>query len=99
MKLSNESYRMSALISKGAMRFCCVSILMTACVSVFGQRSLSLEEVTFRKDTFNIVAQGAKGDGLALNTAAINKTIEMCSAKGGGTVMISPGLFLTGPIL
>ena len=34
----------------------------------------------FKKDTFNIVKYGAKGDGVTLNTFAINSAIAACSA-------------------
>jgi DNA sulfur modification protein DndE len=53
----------------------------------------------FKKDTFNILNYGAVADGLTLNSVAINKTIEACAAKGGGTVLIPTGSFVTGPII
>ena len=53
----------------------------------------------FKRDTFNIMNYGAVADGLTLNSAAINKTIEECAAKGGGTVLIPRGSFVTGPII
>jgi DNA sulfur modification protein DndE len=53
----------------------------------------------FKKDTFNIVNYGAVADGLTLNSAAINKTIEECAKNGGGTVLVPGGSFVTGPII
>lgn len=53
----------------------------------------------FKKDTFNIVNYGAKSDGITLNTQAINKAINACSAKGGGVVLIPQGFWLTGPVV
>jgi polygalacturonase len=47
---------------------------------------------------FNITDYGAVGDGRTLNTAAIQKTIDACSADGGGTVRVPAGKFLFGPI-
>jgi DNA sulfur modification protein DndE len=41
---------------------------------------------------------GAVADGLTLNTAAINKAIEDCAARGG-TVLIPKGAFMTGPVI
>lgn len=41
---------------------------------------------------------GAVGNGHILNTNAINKAISSCADAGGGTVIIPPGLWLTGPI-
>ncbi len=40
---------------------------------------------------------GAKGDGAALNTVAIQTTID-AAAKTGGTVVFAPGVYLTGSI-
>jgi polygalacturonase len=48
--------------------------------------------------TYSILDYGARGDGKTLNTKAINKAIEKCNAKGGGTVLIPPGIFVTGTI-
>ena len=43
---------------------------------------------------------GAKGDGVTKDTKAIQAAIDDCNkAKGGGTVTLSGGTFLTGPIL
>lgn len=53
----------------------------------------------FKKDTFNIVNYGAVADGLTLNSAAINKTIEECAKGGGGVVLVPRGSFVTGPII
>ena len=49
--------------------------------------------------TYNIVDFGAKGDGITDNTQFINRIIEACSLRGGGTVIIPEGTFLTGSIL
>ncbi len=53
----------------------------------------------FKKDTFDIRSFGAINDGITLNTKAINAAISACAAKGGGTVLIPAGLWLTGPIV
>ncbi len=46
----------------------------------------------------NIVDFGAVGDGFASNTVAINKAIQACSEAGGGKVIISPGMWFSGPL-
>lgn len=46
----------------------------------------------------SIVDFGAIPDGKTLCSDAINKAIEHCSSKGGGTVLIPRGLWLSGPI-
>ena len=48
--------------------------------------------------SFNITDFGAVGDGTTLNTDAIQKAIDTCSAKGGGTVDFPSGRFLSGTI-
>jgi DNA sulfur modification protein DndE len=57
-----------------------------------------IQQPAFRKDTFNIISYGAKNDGITLNSVAINKAINACAEKGGGTVLIPEGFWLTGPI-
>jgi polygalacturonase len=66
------------------------------------QQSWVLPEVkqpVFRKDTLSILKYNAKPDGITLNTKAINEAIEVLSKKGGGTVVVPSGLWLTGPIV
>jgi hypothetical protein len=41
---------------------------------------------------------GAKGDGVTLDTAAIQATIDASSSAGGGVVYLTPGNYLTGTI-
>lgn len=47
---------------------------------------------------YNVRDFGAQGDGLSLDTAAINKTVEVCSLNGGGQVLVPPGTYLSGTI-
>jgi len=42
---------------------------------------------------------GAKADGVTKDTKAIQAAIDDCASAGGGTVRLSGGTFLTGPIL
>ena len=46
----------------------------------------------------DVTAYGAKGDGAAKDTHAIQSAIDACAAKGG-TVLLKSGIFLTGPIV
>lgn len=47
---------------------------------------------------YNIAQLGAVGDGVTLNTKAIQKVIDDCAKNGGGTVVIPKGSFLSGAI-
>ncbi len=46
---------------------------------------------------YNVKSYGAVGDGLALETKAIQRAIEAC-AQEGGVVLFPPGTYLTGTI-
>jgi polygalacturonase len=83
---------------------CLSAILLSACFCADAQEYSwdhlpVIAAPVFKKDTFNIIAYGAKGDGLSLNTAGINKAIADCSQKGGGVVLVPQGFWLTGPIV
>ena len=58
-----------------------------------------IKSPTFKKDTISIKKHGAIADGNTLNTKSINNAIEALSKKGGGVVLVPPGLWLTGPIV
>lgn len=59
----------------------------------------AVTEPHFNNKIFNIKAYGAANDGQTLNTEAFEKAIAACNVAGGGTVLIPPGLWLTGPIV
>lgn len=42
---------------------------------------------------------GAKGDGVTLDTAAIQKALDACGKDGGGTVRLTAGTYLSQPIV
>jgi polygalacturonase len=42
---------------------------------------------------------GARGDGRTLDTAAIQRAIDACAARGGGVVRLGGGVFLSGTIV
>lgn len=46
----------------------------------------------------NVNDFGAKGDGAANDTAAIQETVDRCAAFGGGEVLVPPGNYLTGAV-
>jgi hypothetical protein len=48
---------------------------------------------------FSVCDFGAQGDGLALDTRAIQAAIDACTQAGGGTVFVPAGDYLTGTLL
>jgi DNA sulfur modification protein DndE len=58
-----------------------------------------VRQAQFKTDTFSLRQYGAVADGQTLNTGAFQKAISACAAKGGGTVLVPAGLWLTGPIV
>lgn len=52
-----------------------------------------------QEGSVSIVEYGARPDGVTLNTKAFESAITACVQKGGGTVVVPPGFWLTGPIV
>ena len=73
--------------------------LLSMCGTAQNWKLPVVNQPKFRKDTLNILKQGARGDGLFLNTTAIQTAIETLSKKGGGVVLVPAGLWLTGPLV
>jgi polygalacturonase len=48
--------------------------------------------------TFDVRSFGARGDGVTLDTAAIQKALDACGTAGGGTVKFPPGTYLSQPL-
>ncbi len=42
---------------------------------------------------------GAQGDGTTKDTTAIQSAIDACAAKGGGTVLLTAGTYLSAPVV
>ena len=55
----------------------------------------SLSAVPLVAATYNVRDYGAKGDGVAIDSPAINKAIEAAAAAGGGTVYVPAGDYLS----
>ncbi|TGV00978.1 glycoside hydrolase family 28 protein [Flavivirga rizhaonensis] len=48
---------------------------------------------------YNVNDFGAVGDSTIINTKAIQSAIDACSKNGGGTVLISKGIYISGTVL
>ena len=59
---------------------------------------LSSAILSYAGGVFNVIDFGAKGDGKALDSPAINAAIEAAVADGGGQVLLPAGIFLSGSI-
>ncbi|MDR7371649.1 glycoside hydrolase family 28 protein [Flavobacterium aquidurense] len=58
-----------------------------------------VQEPKIPNNTVNIKDFGAVNGGYVLNTKAFADAIQAVSKKGGGKVIIPPGIWLTGPII
>jgi len=58
-----------------------------------------LERPTFPDYKVNIIDYGGIPDGITLNTTAFANAMEALSNKGGGTLIVSSGVWYTGPIV
>ena len=48
---------------------------------------------------FPVTRYGAVGDGVRLNTTAIQEAINACAGEGGGRVVFAPGTYLSGTLV
>ena len=48
--------------------------------------------------TYNVRDFGAVGDGVTLDTAAIQGAVDACAAAGGGRVTLPAGRYLSGSV-
>jgi hypothetical protein len=56
------------------------------------------EENLFGAQVYNVRDFGAKGDGVTVETSAIQTAIDACHRDQGGTVLIPAGIFVTGTL-
>jgi polygalacturonase len=51
------------------------------------------------ESVYDVRQYGAKGDGRSKNTEAIQRAVDECTSAGGGTVYLSPGVYLSGTVV
>ena len=69
-------------------------ILLLLLLWAYFTNAANIKPTTF----FNVKDYGAKGDGVNLDSKAINKAIEAAASAGGGTVYLPAGNYLSGSI-
>lgn len=57
-----------------------------------------LFSASLQAEIIDITRRGAKGDGVTDNTAVIQKAVDECSRKGGGTVLVPSCTYLIRPV-
>ena len=70
-------------------------------LGLLGSRSLSAQSPQPTSNdlgvrVYNVRDFGAKGDGKAMDTAALQSAIDACTRDGGGTVLLPAGIFQIG---
>ena len=73
-------------------------LILFAAVLMLNFSVITRANVSKAAKRYVITAFGAIGDGQILNTRAIQRAIDRCSAAGGGVVVVPKGTFLTGAL-
>jgi len=85
-----------------ALRHAALVLAIATALPAFSQGSLPIPPVVARPEipsmVVNLTTYGGIGDGQTLNTAAFDHALAALAAKGGGELLVPPGLWLTAPI-
>lgn len=72
---------------------------LTATAMAFQPRPVPAGGLALGGAPFNVRHFGASGDGIRLETQAIQKAIDACAQSGGGTVHFPAGTYLSGTLM
>ena len=75
-----------------------VMLIVVIALTPVGGAQTTGKSAPAKPKVFNIKTYGAIGDGVAMETRAIQKTIDACHAAGGGVVRVPAGDFQIGTI-
>ena len=85
-----------------------VLVLLMTCLSTniqskgipdfFWMKQVGAVSYPAQQTVYNVTDYGAKGDAICMNTKAIQKAIDEAEQAGGGMVVFSPGIYLTGSL-
>ncbi|MFM2294729.1 MAG: hypothetical protein RLZZ350_1142 [Verrucomicrobiota bacterium] len=78
------------------MKFPFVFLLAVGTTQLLAQTNVQLP--TIPASVFYVTNYSAVGDGVTTNTTAIQNAINAANAAGGGTVIVTPGNYLCGPL-
>jgi polygalacturonase len=73
-------------------------LLAVATVPAQASDSPAADDRNLGARTYNVREFGAKGDGVTLDSAAVQAAIDACNKDHGGMVLIPAGVFVIGPI-
>ncbi len=68
-------------------------------ILIFALAIADLQAPAADRTNYNVRAFGAKGDGVTHDTAALQQALDACATNGGGTVVLSEGVYLTGSLV
>ena len=72
---------------------CLLSVLL-----LMGSASWAQPSDVLTSDILNVRQFGAQGDGMSLDTVALQRALDACALQGGGTVHFPAGTYLSGAI-
>jgi polygalacturonase len=75
-----------------------LSLLVTVAAFAADQPASAVSGTVFGNHVFNVHDHGAVGDGVTLDTAAINGAVDACAKAGGGQVLFPPGRYVSGTV-
>ncbi len=61
--------------------------------------SIAIAGPAAERVAYNPHTYGAKGDGMTHDTAALQSALDACATNGGGTVVLTEGVYLTGSLV